>query len=129
MVNTSTGIIFGSGVIVALLFGIVIIYQVLSLEVNSRLPEYATLKAMGFSDGYLALIVLQQAVLMAVLSYIPGFLMALGIYAAGRVVTHLPVTMTVARAVGVFLASLVMCSFSGLMAIRILRRADPVDLF
>ncbi len=127
--NTSTGIIFGSGVIVALLFGIVIIYQVLSLEVNSRLPEYATLKAMGFSDAYLALVVLQQAVFMAVLSYIPGFLIALGIYATARAVTHLPITMTVWRAVGVFIATLLMCSFSGLMAIRFLRKADPVDLF
>ncbi len=127
--NTSTGIIFGSGVIVALLFGIVIIYQVLSLEVNSRLPEYATLKAMGISDAYLALVVLQQAVFMAVLSYIPGFLIALGIYATARAVTHLPITMTVWRAVGVFIATLLMCSFSGLMAIRFLRKADPVDLF
>jgi putative ABC transport system permease protein len=129
VVNTSTGIIFGSGVIVALLFGVIIIYQVLSLEVTSRLAEFATLKAMGFSDAYLALVVLQQGVLMAVLSYIPGFVMALGIYALARGVTHLPVSMTEARAVNVFLATLLMCSFSGLMAIRILRRADPVDLF
>jgi putative ABC transport system permease protein len=127
--NTATGIIFGSGVAVALLFGIVIIYQVLSLEVNSRLPEYATLKAMGFSDGYLARVVLQQAVFMAVLSYIPGFLIALVIYATARFVTNLPITMTLERAIGVFFATLIMCSFSGLMAIRFLRRADPVDLF
>jgi putative ABC transport system permease protein len=129
VINTSTGIIFKSGVIVAWLFGIVIIYQVLSLEVNSRLPEYATLKAMGFSDGYLARVVLQQAVFMAVLSYIPGFLIGLGIYALARELTNLPIGMTVMRAVGVFLATLFMCSFSGLMAIRFLRRADPVDLF
>jgi len=127
--NTSTGIIFGSGVVVALFFGVVIIYQVLSLEVNSRLPEYATLKAMGFSDLYLALVVLQQAVFMAVLSYIPGFLIALGIYALARDVTNLPISMTATRAVQVFLATLFMCSFSGLMAIRFLRSADPVDLF
>jgi putative ABC transport system permease protein len=129
VINTSTGIIFESGVIVAWLFGIVIIYQVLSLEVNSRLPEYATLKAMGFSDSYLARVVLQQAVLMAILSYIPGFLIGLGIYGLARWLTSLPIEMTLARAVGVFLATLFMCSLSGLMAIRFLRRADPVDLF
>jgi len=127
--NTSTGIIFKSGVVVAVLFGIVIIYQVLSMEVNSRLPEYATLKAMGFSDLYLARVVLQQAVLMAVLSYIPGFFMGLGIYWLARELTNLPIDMTASRAVGVFLATLFMCAFSGLMAIRFLRRADPVDLF
>jgi len=129
VVNTSTGIIFNTGVIVAILFGVVITYQVLSLEVNSRLPEYATLKAMGFSDVYLAVVVLQQAVFVAVLSYIPGFLIALGIYATARGITNLPISMTVTRAVGVFLATLLMCSFSGLMAIRFLRKADPVDLF
>jgi putative ABC transport system permease protein len=129
VVNTSTGIIFRSGVIMAWLFGIVIIYQVLSLEVNSRLPEYATLKAMGYSDSRLALVVLQQAVFLAVLGYIPGYLIGLGIYSLARGVTNLPISMTLVRAAGVFLATLLMCSFSGLMAIRFLRRADPVDLF
>jgi putative ABC transport system permease protein len=113
----------------AWLFGIVIIYQVLSLEVNSRLPEYATLKAMGYSDLYLAFVVLQQAIFLAVLSYIPGFLIGLWIYALARRITHLPIGMTPERAGGVFLATLVMCSISGLMAVRFLRRADPVDLF
>jgi putative ABC transport system permease protein len=129
VVNTSTGVIFRSGVIMAWLFGIVIIYQVLSLEVNSRLPEYATLKAVGYSDFYLATVVLQQAVLLAVLSYIPGFLIGLGIYAFAREQTNLPIGMTATRAAGVFLATLFMCSVSGLAAIRFLRRADPVDLF
>jgi putative ABC transport system permease protein len=127
--NTSTGIIFGSGVTVAVFFGIVIIYQVLSLEVNSRLPEYATLKAMGYSDRYLALVVLQQAIFMAVLSYIPGYLIGQVIYAIARGITNLPIEMTWQRALVVFIANLLMCSFSGLMAIRFLRRADPVDLF
>jgi putative ABC transport system permease protein len=127
--NTSTGIIFRSGVIMAWLFGIVIIYQVLSLEVNSRLPEYATLKAMGYSDSYLALVVLQQAIFLAILGYIPGFLIGLLIYALARDVTNLPISMTPQRAAGVFVATFVMCAFSGLMASRFLRRADPVDLF
>lgn len=128
VINTSTGIIFGSGVVVAVCFGVVIIYQVLSMEVNSRLPEYATLKAMGYSDAYLAFVVLQQAVFMAVLSYIPGYLIGQAIYAVACYITNLPIYMTVGRAVIVFLLTLFMCSFSGLMAIRFLRRADPVDL-
>jgi putative ABC transport system permease protein len=129
VVNTSTGIIFGSGVIVALLFGIVIIYQVLSLEVTNRLPEYATLKAMGYNNSYLYLVVLQQAAILAVLSFIPGYALGLGIYELSGRVTKLPISMTFARVVGVFILTLAMCSFSGLMAVRILRKADPVDLF
>jgi putative ABC transport system permease protein len=127
--NTSTGIIFYTGVIMAGLFGSVIIYQVLSLEVNSRLPEYATLKAMGYTDFDLARVVLQQAVLLAVLGYIPGLLIGLLIYYLAVRITNLPIYMTATRAVVVFVVTLLMCSFSGLMAMRFLRKADPVDLF
>jgi putative ABC transport system permease protein len=127
--ETATGAIFRFGVIVAVLFGGVIVYQVLSLEVTGRLPEFATLKAMGYSDGFLARVVLQQSVLLAILSYIPGILLAFWIYALANGVTHLPVYMTPLRAAGVFVADLFMCTFSGLMAIRILRGADPADKF
>ena len=71
IISTSTGIIFGSGVIVALLFGLVITYQVLSLEVSHRQGEYAALKAVGFSDSFLAWVVIQQAILFAVLELHP----------------------------------------------------------
>jgi putative ABC transport system permease protein len=129
LVSTSTGIIFGCGVLVAGLFGVVIAYQVLSMEVTQRLSEYATLKAIGFTDGYLARVVLKQALAIAILSYIPGYAIALAIYYVSRGVTNLPINMTVERAVGVFLANLLICSLSGLAALRILRRADPVELF
>src|SRR6516162_5604666 len=129
VVNTAMGVIFGCGVLVAVLFGIVITYQVLSLEVSNRLSEYATLKALGFTDVYLAAIVLKQAVIFAVVSFIPGFFIALAIYYVGGSMTNLPIAMTVWRVTGVFILNLVLCCFSGLLALRILRRADPVDLF
>jgi putative ABC transport system permease protein len=127
VVNTSTGIIFGSGVLVALLFGVVIIYQVLSMEVSSRLSEYATLKAMGFSDNYLSFVVVQQALIFAVCSYLPAFFIAIGIYRMSHELTKLPIGMTAARAIGVFVVTLVMCTISGWLAMRILRKADPVE--
>lgn len=129
LVSTSTGIIFGCGVLVAFLFGGVVTYQVLSLEVTHRLSEYATLKALGFSDARLSLVVLQQALLFAVISYVPGFAVALGIYQLTQSVTKLPIGMTLERGMGVFFLNLLTCCVSGLLALRILRRADPVDLF
>ncbi len=129
LISTSTGVIFISGVTIALLFGVVITYQVLSLEVNQRLPEYATLKAMGFSDMYLNGIVLKQAVIFAVVSYVPGFFIAVGIYTTGAAMTGLPMGMTLSRAAGVFALNLLLCCVSGVLALRILRRADPVELF
>jgi putative ABC transport system permease protein len=129
LISTSTGVIFISGVTIALLFGVVITYQVLSLEVNQRLPEYATLKAMGFSDMHLNGIVLKQAVIFAVVSYVPGFVIATVIYATGAAMTGLPMGMTLGRALGVFVLNLILCCVSGVLALRILRRADPVELF
>ncbi|MBM4072456.1 MAG: FtsX-like permease family protein [Planctomycetes bacterium] len=129
LISTSTGVIFISGVTIALLFGVVITYQVLSLEVNQRLPEYATLKAMGFSDVYLNGIVLKQAIIFAIVSYIPGFFIAVVIYATGAAMTGLPMGMTVSRALAVFVLNLLLCCVSGVLALRILRRADPVELF
>jgi putative ABC transport system permease protein len=129
VVSTSTGIIFGCGVLVAICFGVVITYQVLSLEVSHRLSEYATLKALGFSNAWLSLVVLQQAVIFAVVSYVPGYVFAQGIYYLAGAATGLPIGMTHGRAVGVFFVNLVLCCLSGVLALRILRRADPVDLF
>lgn len=129
LINTATGVIFISGVFIALLFGVVITYQVLSLEVSQRLSEYATLKALGFSDTYLNGIVLKQALIFAVVSYIPGLLIAMAIYYIGANMTGLPLGMTLGRATGVFALNLFLCCVSGLSALRILRRADPVELF
>lgn len=128
-VNTSTGVIFGCGVLVAILFGVVITYQVLSLEVSQRLSEYATLKAVGFSDGYLSWIVLKQAAFFAIVSFVPGLFIAIGIYRIGASMSGLPMGMTFARAASVFCVNLFLCCLSGMLALRILRRADPVELF
>lgn len=129
IVSTSTGVIFGSGVLVALAFGMVITYQVLSVEIASRLDEYATLKAMGYTDGYLALVVLQQGLILGVLGYAPAYGIALLIYTVTFHWTKLPVSMTWPRAVGVLVASLAMCSLSAVMSVRIVRTADPADVF
>jgi putative ABC transport system permease protein len=113
----------------ALLFGVVVTFQVLSLEVTSRLPEYATLKAMGYRDRFLSRVVLQQAFTFAGVSYVLGFVVALAIYLATRAATKLPVGMTAGRAAGVLILTLLMCSVSGLLALRVVRRAEPAELF
>jgi putative ABC transport system permease protein len=127
--NTSTGIIFGSGVIVAAFFGVMIIYQVLSTEISMRLSEYATLKALGYSEWGVSWIVFQQAVALAVLGYIPASVLATIIYMLTAAMTKLPVSMTAERAVAVFITTIALCAISGLLSIRILRTADPADLF
>jgi putative ABC transport system permease protein len=126
--RTATGIVFGFGVVIAIIVGVVIVYQTLATQVTRQLPQYATLKAMGYSDVHLLLIVIALAAIMAGLAFIPAFAGAVAIYAQVRVLTPLPVTMSWERAVGVLMLSVAMAAASAILAVRILRRADPADL-
>ncbi|EDX82885.1 DevC protein [Synechococcus sp. PCC 7335] len=123
------GIIFGFGSMVGFVVGIVIVYQVLYTDISDHLPEYATLKAMGYSDAALLRVVLLEAILLAVLGFVPGFVTSLGLYQVLTVMTRIPLVMKSAVAVQVFVLTLVMCSLSGAIAMRRLQSADPADVF
>ena len=114
--ETSIGLIFQLGVVVALVVGTAIVYQVLSSDVASHLPEYATLKAMGYGGGYLASVVLQQAVVLAVLGFVPGLAVSAALYGLTRVTARIPIDMTPARVLFVLALAVVMCTISGLGA-------------
>lgn len=126
---TPIGFVFGLGVIVGFIVGIVIVYQILYSDVSEHLPQYATLKAMGYSNRYLVGLILQEALLLAVLGYIPGFVLSLGLYQLAAAATLLPIYMTVERGVTVFILTVTMCLSSGTVAMRKLQAADPADIF
>ncbi len=123
------GIMFKSGVLLALVVGGVILYQILSSEIMNHIKEYATLKAIGYSSGYLDKVVLQQATIFAVLGYVPAALLAVVLYATTNYVTNLPMYMTPARLAVVLVMSIAMCSVSGILVSRKVKKADPADLF
>ena len=127
--QTSTGLVFGFGVIVAFVVGLVILNQTLSSEISRNLPEYATLKAMGYTDRDIAGIVVSLALTVAAIAYLFACLAAAAIYALLRQMTPMPIEMTGTRAGGVLVLVAVMSVASTLFALRSLRRADPVDLF
>lgn len=124
-----TGIIFGFGVLIGVLVGIVIVYQVLATDVANHLREYATFKAMGYKQAYFTGVVFEEAVILAVLGFIPGVLIALSIYTGLAMATGLPVYMEASRAAFVFLGTVAACCLSGAIATRRLAKADPADLF
>ncbi len=123
------GFIFGLGTAMAFVVGVVIVYQVLSTDVNSHLKEYATFKAMGYRNQYLLLIVFEEAVILACLGFIPGFLLPIGLYQLAANATALPIMMTVSRAMLVLGLTFMMCLISGAIATRRLQSADPADMF
>jgi len=124
-----TGIIFGFGVIIGILVGIVIVYQVLSTDVADHLSEYATFKAMGYPQHFFLGIVFEEALILAILGFVPGFIVASGLLAGMNKATGLPLAMTAGMAVMVFFGTLVACAISGAIATRRLASADPADLF
>lgn len=127
--KTALGVIFTLGVLVAFAVGIVFVYQVVGGDVGRRLHEFATLKAMGYSGRSLGLVVLQQALFVAVLGYLAALPLSAALYAWLRDSAGLPVVFHAGRACFVLALTVGMCSLSGLLALRKLRVADPVDLF
>jgi putative ABC transport system permease protein len=84
---------------------------------------------MGYTNRHLSGLVGREAAWLAVLGFVPGLLVSLGLYAATAEATRLPLSMTVARAAGVFLLTLAMCGIAALMALRKVRSADPAEVF
>jgi putative ABC transport system permease protein len=127
--GTSIGFIFTLGTIMGFIVGIVIVYQILYTDVADHLSEYATLKAMGYTDFYLLTIVFQEALILSIVGFFPGMFAAVGLYTITRNATNLPLIMTVARATSVLILTMIMCTISGAIAVRKLRAADPADMF
>lgn len=123
------GIIFNFGAAMGFIVGVVIVYQVLYSDVSDHLPEYATMKAMGYSGKQLLSIIFQEALILAVLGFLPGYSLSLGMYSALGALTRIPVAMRPDVAVQVFLMTVAMCSISGAIASRKLQAADPADIF
>jgi putative ABC transport system permease protein len=109
--------------------GTVIVYQILYSEVSDHLAEYATLKAMGYTQTYLLIVVFQEALILATIGYIPGFTFGMILYTMARNATLLPILMTTSRALMVLTLTILMCFISGGIAVRKLRSADPADIF
>lgn len=124
-----SGTILTFGAAMGFIVGVVIVYQVLYTDVSDHLPEYATLKAMGYSDQALLTVVLQEAVILAVLGFIPGYITSFWIYGLLTNLTKIPLAMRTDVVVQVFLLTLVMCVISGAIAMNKLRSADPADVF
>jgi putative ABC transport system permease protein len=127
--RTSVGLLFGSGLLVAFIVGIMVVYQVLATQVSRQLPQFATLKAIGYADRALGGTVVAMALLIVVAGFVPALAAAFGVYAVIRDETLLPVTMSVARIGIVFVATMLMATFSALLSTGSLRRADPADVF
>jgi putative ABC transport system permease protein len=124
-----TGVIFGFGVLIGVLVGLVIVYQVLSADVADHMREYATFKAMGYGPRFFLGIVIEEALVLGLLGFLPGLVVGTAILTLMGKVTTLPLTMTPGMAVTVFLGTVGFSALSGVIATRRLAAGDPADLF
>lgn len=124
-----TGIIFGFGVIIGVLVGLVIVYQVLSTDVADHMREYATFKAMGYGPAFFFTVVLEEALILGLFGFIPGALAGTALLTLMGKLTTLPLAMTPGMILSVFVGTLAFSTLSGIIATRKLAAADPAELF
>ena len=126
---SSAGPIFAMGTIVGFVVGMLISYQVTYTDLSDQLPQYATLKAMGYRTRYLLRVVLQQAAFNAFAGWIPALLVSLALYQIIARVALLPLHMSAYVALVSLGLTLGMCLISAAIAVRRVIRADPAEVF
>ena len=82
--RTSVGIIFGSGLLISFIVGVMIVYQIVSTQVSRQLPQFATMKAIGYPDRSLVGTVGAMSLLIVMAGFIPALGAALGLYSVIR---------------------------------------------
>ncbi|HEY2944102.1 MAG TPA: ABC transporter permease DevC [Vicinamibacteria bacterium] len=126
---TPIGFIFSFGALMGFGVGAVIVYQILFADVSDHLSEYATLKAVGHTDLYLAAVVVSEAAMLAVLGFLPGLGIAHRLYRLTEQATKLPLHLSTQIALSVLGLTMVMCSLAGILALRKVASADPAEVF
>jgi putative ABC transport system permease protein len=126
--STGAGVALIGGAALGLLVGTVIVAQTLYSSTKDHLSEFATLRALGSSAGYIHGVILMQAGLSAVFGYVLGMTIAMVVVAFSET-TALPILMTPGLAVALFLITIGMCAVSALSAIMKVTRMDPAMVF
>ncbi len=125
---TGAGVALLGGAALGLIVGTVIVAQTLYSSTKDHLPEFATLRALGSSSGYINKVILAQAGLSALLGYALGMAIALTIVYLSEH-TALPIIMSPGLAALLLGLTVGMCSISALAAINKVMRIDPAMVF
>jgi putative ABC transport system permease protein len=126
---SSAGPIFWMGTIVGFVVGMLISYQIIYTDLSDQLPQYATLKGMGYGSLYLVRVVFEQAAFAAVAAYVPAWLLCLLVYRIIGDLALMPLHMTLHVTAISFALTLGMCLASAALAIRRVIALDPAEVF
>jgi putative ABC transport system permease protein len=125
---TGAGIALIGGAILGLIVGTVIVAQTLYSSTKDHLSEFATLRALGSSSGYIHAVILAQAALSAVLGYMFGMAIAMTVVWKTEN-SALPIIMTPGLALLLFALTITMCAISAIAAITKVTKIDPAMVF
>jgi putative ABC transport system permease protein len=126
---TPAGGVFAIGLVIGFLIGMIICYQILFNEISDNMPQYATVKAIGFSKPFLVSLVMQQAVLLAIFGFLPGLGFGSLLYYVIERSTSILMFISWERGLLIFVLTLFMCAASGMLAVQKVLRADPAEVF
>jgi putative ABC transport system permease protein len=125
---TGAGVALIGGAILGLVVGTVIVAQTLYSSTKDHINEFATLRALGSSSGYIHRVILAQAALSAVLGYALGMIISMTVVYMSEQ-TPLPIIMTPGLAALLLGLTVAMCAISALSAIGKVMRIDPAVVF
>ena len=126
---TPIGIIFGVGLLTGFAVGVVICYQILYTSVMDRMPMFGTLKAIGYTNGYLTRLVASEAMLLAFVAFIPGTLIAASLYRLLVSIVRFEMSLNAWRILTILALTAGMSILASLLAIRKALSADPAEVF
>lgn len=126
--GTGAGAALFAGAILGIIVGTVIVAQTLYSSTKDHINEFATLRAMGSSRGYIYKVIIWQAILNAVIGFGLAALVGAAVVRA-TAASALPIVITPELSVGLFVLTVVMCIISAIAAIMKVTRIDPAQVF
>lgn len=127
--NQPVGAVFGLGLVVGFFIGLMICYQVLFTDVVDQLPQFATMKAIGYRNHDLVMLAIHRGTLLGVLALAAGLPLGVLAYRLLDSWTRLAFTLTLGRIAVVAVAAITMCVIASLLATRKALRLDPAEVF
>ncbi len=128
MFGTGAGITVIMAAVLGLLVGVVVVTQTIYAATIDHIREFGTLKAMGATNGYIYRVILQQAVVSAVIGYGVGIALAIAVELSSRAGGANIVLPTAVRA-GLFGTTLAMCMSAAMVSIHKATTIDPAMVF
>jgi putative ABC transport system permease protein len=127
--STPIGFMFGLGTVIGFFVGIIVVYNIIYTDINNNLPQYGTLRAIGYSNSYLFAIIVLQSAILAIIGFFPGLFASILIYQVMAKSTGLLVEMSLGVASLVAILTIFMCILAGLIGAKKIQGLDPAEVY